>query len=318
MKIVFFGTPEFGAVILKKLIEAGLKPVFAITVPDKPAGRKQLLTPPPVKVVAEQYGIPLLQTNDLTNKTYVQTIRKAKPDLIILASYGVILPKEVLELPKHGALNVHPSLLPKYRGPSPVQETILKGEEITGVTIMLIDEEIDHGSILAQREFSIFNFQFSNGLGTPTTSELKEKLAELGGELLIEVIPLWIQGTIKPKAQDHSKATFTKRIQKKDGKIDWTKDARFIARQIRAYHPWPGTFCLWGGKRIKILKGKAGEPPGKQSFRPGTVIPCKEGFGVQTGRGVLLVERLQIEGRNEASFRDFLRGYSRFIGSTLA
>jgi len=202
-------------------------------------------------------------------------------DLTVVACYGKILPKEMLKIPKHGALNVHPSLLPKYRGPAPVPTTILNGEEETGVTIILMDEQADHGPVLAAREFS-------NGLGKPTTPELSKILWELGGDLLVETIPKWIAGEITPQEQDHSKATYTKKLAREDGRIDWNRPVEYIERQVRAFTPWPGAFTFWKGKRVKILEA-------------------------HIEQGKLVIDELQLEGKKSATFHDFLLGHPDFI-----
>jgi methionyl-tRNA formyltransferase len=211
LKIVFLGTPEFGAIILEKLIKANFKPVLVVTSPDKPVGRKQTLTPPLVKVVAQKYKIPILQPEKILNLK--PQISNLQPDLIVVAAYGQILPKEILDIPKYGSLNVHPSLLPKYRGSSPIQYAILNGDKETGVTIILLDEKIDHGDILA---ISNFESQISN----LTSGELSKELANFGAELLVKTIPKWMKAEIKPRPQDNSKATYTKNFKKEDGKID--------------------------------------------------------------------------------------------------
>ena len=208
-------------------------------------------------------------------------------DLIVVACYGKILPKEMLTIPKYGALNIHPSLLPKYRGPAPVPNTILNGEKETGVSIILMDEREDHGPILASREFSISNFQFSNGLGKPTAPELLQILWELGGDLAVETIPKWIGGEITPQEQDHSKATFTRKLTREDGRIDWNRPVEYIERQVRAFAPWPGAFTFWGGKRVKILKAHIKE-------------------------GKLIVDELQLEGKKPTTLQEFLLGHKDF------
>lgn len=208
-------------------------------------------------------------------------------DLIVVACYGKILPKEMLKIPKYGALNVHPSLLPKYRGPAPVPHTILNDEKETGVTIILMDEEVDHGPVLASREFLISNFQFSNGLGKPTTPELLQTLWELGGDLLVKTIPKWIAGEITPQEQDHSIATYTKKFAREDGRIDWKAPVEYIERQIRAFTPWPGAFTFWKGKRIKILKA-------------------------HVEQGKLIIDELQLEGKKPTTYREFLLGHKDF------
>ena len=201
-------------------------------------------------------------------------------DLIVVGFWGEIVRKEMLEKPKFGALNVHPSLLPKYRGPTPVLFTILNGDSEAGVTIIKMDEEVDHGPILAQQKFSI-------GEKKLTKSELRQILWELGGDLLVETIPKWIRGEIQPQEQDHSKATYTKKLTREDGRIDWNRPAEYRERQIRALTPWPGAFTIWKGKRIKILKAHIEE-------------------------GKLVIDELQMEGKKPTTFHDFLLGHKDF------
>ncbi len=255
MKIIFLGTGEFGTTILQGLIENGYKPILLYD---------------------------------------FEKIEELKPDLVIVASYGKIIPKKILEIPKYGALNVHPSLLPKYRGPSPIQTTIINGDKKTGVTIILMDEKIDHGPILAQQEWKIpnSNDQIPNKSQIPMTKityeELNKKLAELGVKLLIEIIPKWINGEIKAKPQDDSKATYTKILKRENGKIDWSKPDREIERQIRAFNPWPGTFTFIKHKnktlRIKVLEAN---------------LKNKK----------LIIKKLQPEGKKPMTFEEFKRGY---------
>jgi methionyl-tRNA formyltransferase len=281
LKIIFVGTPEFGAIILDKLIQNNLKPVLVITAPDKPVGRKQVITPPPVKVIAQKYNLPISQPQKIGHA--MSKLRDIEPGLIIVAAYSQIIPKNILDIPKFGCLNVHPSLLPKYRGPSPIQAAILNGDKETGVTIILMDEKMDHGPILAQRklEFPISNFQFP---------KLHDELANLGAQLLIETIPKWIKEEIKPKPQNESKATYTKILKKEDGKIDWQKSAEEIERQVRALNPWPGTHTIYKGKILKILKAE--------------II-----------KGRLVIKEVQLEGKKPMSFEDFLRGHPDFINN---
>ena len=261
MKFIFFGTPEFAAIILEKLIQAELMPEAVICNPDKPTGRKQIITPPPVKVLAQKYGLTIYQPKD--KNELLEIIKKLQPDLAIVAAFGMLFPKEILAVPKYGFINIHPSLLPKYRGPTPIQTAILNGDEKTGVSLFLIDEKMDHGPILAQREleFPISNFQFPI---------LSQKLAELGADLLIETLPKYINGEIKPQAQDESQATYTKKFSTQDAYIE-PKDLEIaqekggdkaieIERKIRALNPEPGTFTLslskGGLKRTKLLEAK--------------------------------------------------------------
>lgn len=333
MKIVFFGTSEFGAIILEKLVRTGLSPVLVVTTPDRPVGRKQVLTPPPTKVAVQKLGIPVIQPATLTISNFEFLISKQsqnsnnqniKPDLFIVAAYGKILPKEILNIPTHGTLNVHPSLLPKYRGPSPVQNAILGGDKETGVTIMLLDEKMDHGPIVANVKFQMTNDKI-------TYPELHNQLAELGAQALIETIPLWVGGKIKPTPQDDSQATYTSILKKEDGRIDWNKEAGYIERQVRALHPWPGTFALFEGKNLKILKasvlsGTLPKPglgpcpkPGLGRITPGTVfLTTDKKLAIQCGEDALVVEELQLEGKKPMLAREFLLGHKDFLGIVLS
>ena len=278
IKIIFLGTPEFGAIILEGLIKSGHKPFLVITEPDKPIGRKQIVTPPPVKVLAGKYNIPVVQSAKISE--YTQEIEKLRPDLIIIAAYGQIIPKVILEIPKYGCLNVHPSLLPKYRGPSPIQSAILSGEEKTGVTIIRISEKLDAGSILSQQEIELDQKE--------TFESLHDKLAEVGTRLLIETIPRLLAGKLPPLPQDETKATYAKILKKEDGKIDWKKSPKEIERQVRALNPWPGTYTLYNGKRLKILKA-------------------------EVVGGKLMIRELQLEGKKPTTFEDFLRGHPNYV-----
>ncbi|PIZ87051.1 MAG: methionyl-tRNA formyltransferase [Candidatus Nealsonbacteria bacterium CG_4_10_14_0_2_um_filter_40_15] len=312
LKIIFMGTPKFGAIILEKLADSRYKPILVVTETDKPVGRKKVLTPPPVKVVAEKYEIPVLQPEKIRNSE--SEIRNLKPDLIIVAAYGKILPEEILEIPKYGCLNVHPSLLPRWRGPSPVQFAILNGDTDSGVTIMKIAEKVDAGPVLIQRKLKLE--------GNETYDVLHDKLGEMGGDLLIEIIPEWITGKIDPQLQDESRTTYTRILKKEDGKIDWEKSAEEIERQIRAFNLWPGIFTFWekSGKliRIKILKARVLNRANSKTYPIGkTLVAGQNELCVQTGKGFLIIERLQLEGKKETDSEDLLRGYSDFIGTIL-
>jgi len=312
LKIIFMGTPKFGAIILEKLADSRYKPILVVTETDKPVGRKKVLTPPPVKVVAEKYEIPVLQPEKIRNSE--SEIRNLEPDLIIVAAYGKILPEEILEIPKYGCLNVHPSLLPRWRGPSPVQFAILNGDTDSGVTIMKIAEKVDAGPVLIQRKLKLE--------GNETYDVLHDKLGEMGGDLLIEIIPEWITGKIDPQLQDESRTTYTRILKKEDGKIDWEKSAEEIERQIRAFNLWPGIFTFWekSGKliRIKILKARVLNRANSKTYPIGkTLVAGQNELCVQTGKGFLIIERLQLEGKKETDSEDLLRGYSDFIGTIL-
>lgn len=290
LKIGFFGTPEFAVSLLDELEANGLVPNLIVTNPNKPKGRKLIITPPPVKVWALKRGIPVLQPEKLQPKTDpLLTKILSGFDLFIVAAYGKIVPESIINLPKYGMINVHPSILPKYRGPSPVQTTILNGDKETGVSIMLLDKEIDHGPVITQEKIELNNLSL-------TTDELKEKLSKVAGRLLIKILPDWINGKIKAKPQDHSQATFTKKIQKEDGFVE-SRDlldenlniekAKTIERKVRALNPDPGVFTNIRGKnaeiRVKIIKAKIED-------------------------NKLTVERVVPEGKREMNWEDFKRG----------
>jgi len=267
MKSVFFGTDDFSIAMLDALKSANLLPSLIITAPDKPKGRGLKLTPSLVKLWAQKNNIPVSYDFSLLTTNY---------QLFIVASYGKIIPKSVLDIPKYGALNVHPSLLPKYRGPSPIESQILADEKEIGVTIMQMDEKMDHGPVLAQQQFPISNFQFSN-------TELRKRLAEEGGKLLAEVIPKWINGKIKPVPQDDDKATYTKKFKKEDGEIDLDGDQYQNFLKIRAFEGGIGTYFFAGDMRIKITDA---------DFRDEK----------------LEILRVIPEGKKEMDYSDFLRG----------
>jgi len=245
LKFIFFGSSEFSVIILKHLIEAGYLPLAIVTAPDQPVGRKQILTPTPVKILALEKNIPILQPKKLDDDFYNNVLNslrqladqgndKKEVDLFIVASYGKIIPKNILDLSKFGSLNVHPSLLPKYRGASPIQAALLNGEKKTGITIMLMDEKIDHGPILSSAKYPISE--------TENFLTLHNRLAELGAKLLIATMPNFLAGKIKPIEQNHKVATFCKIIKKEEGEINWQKSAEEIYNQWRAYADWPGVY----------------------------------------------------------------------------
>jgi len=326
LKIIFLGTPEFGAIILERLIKGNYKPISVITAPDKPVGRKQILTPSPVKVIAQKYKIPILQPDKILDSKF--KIQDSKPDLIVIAAYGQILPKEILEIPKNGSLNVHPSLLPRWRGASPIQYAILNGDKKTGVTILLMDEKMDHGPILNQRALEIE--------AEETSTTLHRKLANLGATLLMETISKWMREMIKPYPQDETKATYTKILTREDGRINWKKTAKNIEREIRAFNYWPGSFTFWKKRdgtmvRIKILKARVLKSTEGLSYPPGEALVVSQneigiqcgGFPAATrsflkgGEGFLVIERLQMEGKEEMGSEEFLRGHPDFVGTIL-
>lgn len=252
IKIVYFGTPIFGAIILKTLYGQQLVGEYSIqlivSVPDKPAGRGKQLTPSPVKQLAEEFKLPVVTPNSLKNPKLASQLKKLAPDFIVLASYGKIIPKKILDLPKYGAVNIHPSLLPKYRGASPISAAILNGDKYTGLTIMKMNEKLDEGDILAGVRIRISKNE--------TARSLSIKLAHVGSKLIHHVLHLVYQGKIKPQPQDHKKATYTKILKKEDGFINWRRPPKNLERVIRAYHPWPGVWTYYPNSKAKTQKSK--------------------------------------------------------------
>lgn len=278
IKVAFFGTPRFAQIVLEKLIDSPFKPEIVVTAPDAKFGRGQKVQPSPVKQIALANNISLLQPTNLNESNVKGLFRKktgpmSNVDLAILVAYGKIIPKEILEIPKFGFVNVHPSLLPKYRGPSPIQTSILNGEEKTGVSIMLLDEKVDHGPILAQKEIPIDK--------NDTHASLVEKLAPEGAKLLAETLPYYLDELLKPQTQNHQETTFTKHISKKDGYVDLKNppDHQTFDRMVRAYYPWPTVWSklLVNGKRItvKFLPESKIQPEGK---KPMTVKEFLNGY----------------------------------------
>lgn len=311
MKIIFIGTPEFGANILEKLCETEYKPVLVITAPDKPVGRKQILTPSPVKLVAEKYGVPVLQPENIDNlKTEIE---KRETDLVIVVAFGQIISRQILDIPRYGCLNIHPSLLPRWRGASPIQSSILNSDTETGVTIILMDEKMDRGKIVSNVHYPISNNKITFEL-------LSKELSDLAAGLLVDTIPKWVKGEINPLPQDESKATYTKILKKDDGKIDWVKTAVCIERQIRAFNPWPGVFAIDEDlKTIKILKADVLEQTGRgSSGSPGkTFLASNDKIAVQCGKDYLIIEELQPEGKKRMTAKEFLMGHQNFVGIIL-
>ncbi|MCH7883338.1 methionyl-tRNA formyltransferase [Patescibacteria group bacterium] len=308
VNFVFFGTSQFAILILETLKMGGVMPSLIITTPDKPAGRGLKTAPPPIKRWAEKHATVLFQPKKLDDDFFYK-LQDTRYKIFIVAAYGKLIPKKILEIPEKGALNIHPSLLPCWRGADPIRSSILAGDTETGVTIMLMDEKMDHGPILKSKILNLKSKKY-------TYTELEKELAKLGGKLLIQTIPEWIEGKIKPKEQNHSQATYTKKITKEDGRISWNEDATLIERKIRAFNPWPGTFTFWNGKRIKILEGRTIETKLKASAA-GVALRHDSAIAIPCKKGVLLVKKLQLEGKSPLSATEFLSGYPDFVGSNL-
>lgn len=306
------GTSAFAERILSAFINENYNIISVYTQPDKKAGRKQALHKSPVRISAEKNSI-LVFTPSRLDASAVSEISKQKPDIIIVAAYGKILPQAVLDSPVFGAINVHASLLPKYRGASPIQNAILEGETETGTTIMLMDKGIDTGDILAQRSVQIEENE--------TSLELSEKLAGVSAELLLKTLPLWLAKKIIPQKQDDSKATLCRLMSRQDGKVNWNDTAENIYNRFRAFYPWPGIFSIWErrGKplRIKLIKIGLKKESEKIQPGPGEVLRLGEKIGVATSHGFVILETVQLEGKPETKIEAFLNGYPDFIGSLL-
>ncbi|MBI2120041.1 MAG: methionyl-tRNA formyltransferase [Parcubacteria group bacterium] len=276
IKFAFFGTPQFAVGVLGELEKHGFLPSLVVTAPDKPRGRKLVITPPEVKVWSQKRNIPVLQQGKLDISKF--KIQNSKFDVFVVVAYGKILPKAILALPKYGVLNVHPSLLPRLRGASPIQSAIL-GEDKTGVTIMLLDEEMDHGPIVAQKEYAFDELP-------PKASVLEKDLAKLGGEMLAETLPKYVAGETKPTPQDHHAATYTKKIQKEDGLLDLSDDPIKNIRKIKAFDVWPRAYFFHeaSGKKIRVIVTDA-----------------------KLHNGKLLITKVLPEGKTEMMYEEFLR-----------
>ena len=308
LRVVFMGTPEFAVPALDALLGMGCNIVGVYTQPDRRSGRGRRLSAPPVKMAAVERDLPVFQPASLRRDEGArQQLASLQPDLIVVVAYGLFLPAETLEVLPLGALNIHPSLLPRHRGPSPVATAILESDAITGLSIMQLDEGMDSGPVVAQVEDVIGSEE--------TTADLTSRLFDMGAQLLEETIPRWRDGEIEAQPQDESEATVTRLLKREDGIIDWTCPASYIARQVRAFHPWPGSFTHWNGKQLKVHQ--AGALNLEASNEPGTVIETPQGIAVATGDGALLLHRVQIEGRQAADISDFARGYRDFVGSHL-
>jgi methionyl-tRNA formyltransferase len=307
--IVFMGTPQFAGTVLECLLQRAHRVLAVYTQPDKAAGRGHKVAVPTVKKLAVERQIPVVQLETFKSNEMVEKLARFEPDLIIVAAFGLILPSEVLSLPRFGCLNVHPSLLPRHRGPSPVAGAILHGDELTGVTIMLMNAGLDAGPILAQEKVGV---SFMD-----TTGSLSSKLAEVGATLLLETMPKWVAGELKAQPQDESQATYSEMIGSKDAEIDWRLSAVDLWRRVRAYNPWPSCFTFCQGKRLKIHRAiPLGDAKGAQ---PGEVVVLGEppGVGAETGQGVLGLCQVQLEGKRPMSADEFIRGKRDFIGCIL-
>lgn len=305
-KIVFMGTPDFSTGVLEMLIQE-YDVIAVVTQPDRPVGRKKILTPPPVKKVALEHNIPVYQPEKLNNSSELEEIINLKPDLIVTAAFGQLLPKSLLDAPKHKAINVHASLLPKYRGGAPIHYAVMNGEKKTGITIMYMAEKLDAGNIISQDEVEI--------LENDTVGEVHDKLATLGTELLKKTLPTIFNGTNDSIVQDDSLATFASNISREDERIDWTKDAQTIHNHIRGLSPWPVAYTTMDGKNLKLWLSEIVE---NVKGEPGEIIETtKDAIIVATGSedGVALTE-IQLAGKKRVKTRDYISGLQSKIDGT--
>jgi methionyl-tRNA formyltransferase len=302
------GTPEFAVPPLEQLVANRFQVDGVYTRPDKLSGRGRRAVAPPLKRAALSLELPVFQPVSLKDGATIAELAALHPDVIVVAAYGQILPPAVLDIPRLGALNLHPSLLPRDRGPSPVAAAILAGDRFTGLSVMLMEPGLDCGPILSQAQIPIFD--------TDTTATLTDKLSEVAAAMIQEVLMGWSRGELPPRPQDEARASYFGVISKEDGEIDWRLPARDIWRRVRAYHPWPGGFTHWRGKRLRII---AAVPLARVvAAEAGRVVALDEAaFGVQTGEGVLGVLGIQLEGKREMTSEEFFRGQRDFIGAVL-
>jgi len=309
LRVVFMGTPEFATPALEQLVINHHQVTAVYTQPDRPAGRGQSLVQSPVKHAALARQIPVMQPASLKDRAALEQLTELGPDAVVVAAYGKMLPRPVLDLPRFGCLNLHPSLLPRYRGASPVVAAILSGDEFTGVSVMLLDEGMDTGPVLSQAAVSISPID--------NAGSLMSKLAQVAARLLIETLTHWSRGEIAPRPQNEAEASYCGTVAKSDGEIDWGGATVDIWRRVRAYNPWPGSYTRWQGKQLKIIEAV---PRCTIRESPGQVTALSEEkavIGIGTGDGVLGILRVQLEGRRAMSAAEFLRGHRDIMGAVL-
>ncbi|MBR6390145.1 MAG: methionyl-tRNA formyltransferase [Lachnospiraceae bacterium] len=311
MKIIYMGTPDFAVGPLKAIIDAGYEVTAVVTQPDKPKGRSDRLIPSPVKEVAVEHDIPVLQPVRLRNPESIEELRAYPADIIVVAAFGQILPREVLKMPRFGCVNIHASLLPHLRGASPIQHAILMGDKESGVTIMQMDEGLDTGDILLQERIPIAD--------DDTGGTLFDKLAVVGSGLIVKALPLIERGELTPVPQDEAMADHVGMLKKSMGQIDFTRPAAEIERQVRGMDPWPGAYTTYNGKQLKLWKISVDITQDNDALpTPGTVIRTdRSSVYVSTGDGVLRIDELQLEGKKRMSVRDFLLGQHMNAGDRL-
>ena len=309
LRIAFFGSPPEAVKSLSVMKSAGFEFAAVYTRPDRPAGRGNRLTPTAVKAWSAERGLDVRTPEDLRAREVLRQLAETGADAFVVAAYGRILPPAALDIPRLGVINIHPSLLPKYRGPSPVQTAILDGVPETGVTIMQLDEGMDTGMILRSSGPVPLD-------GTERTGELTARLFALGASMLPDVLTDLSEGRLKPVPQDDSMASVTRLVRRADGEADWRRPARYVERMVRAYDPWPGVFTTWYARTLKILDASVAVD-GTSQGPPGTVFHHGGGLAVATGEGALELRRVQLAGRRAADAPDFLNGHPEIVGAVL-
>lgn len=308
MNLVFAGTPEFAVPALQALLEAGHRILAVYSQPDRPAGRGRKIAQSPVKEFSLAHGIEVRQPTTLKGDAEAAALRALEPDAMIVIAYGLLLPKSILEIPKHGCINVHASLLPRWRGAAPIQRAIEAGDAVTGVTIMQMEEGLDTGPMLALAETPISD--------TDTGASLHDRLSALGATLLVETLAKLERGTITPHPQDHTQATYAAKLKKEEARLDWSAEANLLARRVRAFNPWPVAHTTLDGQTLRVWEARPEVGEGVAS--PGTVLAADaNGIRVQCGRGVLVIAKLQPEGGKALDARAFLNGRVLAAGTRL-
>jgi methionyl-tRNA formyltransferase len=300
MRIVFIGTGEIGVPTLQALLKSENEVVGVLTQPDKPVGRAQLVEPPPIKKALSTTKISVLQPARIKDRQAIEEVRALKPDVIVVMAYGQILPRDILEIPKIACLNLHASLLPRWRGAAPIQAAIAAGDRETGITVMFMNEGLDTGDVLLQRAIDI--------LPADTGGSLHNRLAKIAPQALLESLELLAKGSAPRTPQDNTLATYAPRLKREDGKIDWSNPAEAIERKIRAFDPWPGAFMtikMNGTRNLKIFSAEVVDFHG----RPGEILRSQDEFVVAAGKSALSLRQVQVEGKRRMSAAEFLRGY---------
>jgi methionyl-tRNA formyltransferase len=306
MRILFMGSPQFAVPSLRALA-SNYNLIGVVTQPDRPAGRGKKLRPSPVKVVSEELNLNILQPRSLRDDDSVRQIQVLQPELIIVSAYGQILPQKILDIPAYGCLNIHASLLPRWRGAAPIQAAILNGDEETGISIMLMDAGLDTGPVLSQTKLTIETNE--------TAGDLSDRLAAVGADLLIKTLPDYLKGEIKPTPQDDSLCTYAPMIKKSEGALDFSKTSTQLSNQVRAFEPWPTSYFSWDGQRIVVKKAYA---KSWKNMEPGHVFLVDAYPAITTIDGILVLEEIHPAGRKVMSGDAFLRGSPDFIGANLS